>query len=67
MIGSAGMSATSVEVDGANQAVDCISGEPIAYVAFFVPEAGGFASLLAALASLAALRRRIDRASPGGA
>lgn len=60
-----GVSSTIVEVDGANQAVDCISGEATAYVAFVVPEVGGFASLLAALASLAALRRRTDRASSG--
>lgn len=52
-----GVSETVVEVDGANQAVDCIAGEPIAYVAFAVPEAGAFLGGLAALAAITGLHR----------
>lgn len=53
-----GVSATTVDVMDTNQAVDCISGESIAYVAFAVPEAGGAASALAALGAITLLRRR---------
>jgi hypothetical protein len=59
--GFAGVSATVVEIDGANEAVDCISGEPIAYVAFSVPEAGSLAGAVAAWSALAALRARRSR------
>ena len=61
--GFAGVAGTIVEVAGANEAVDCISGESIAYVAFVVPEVDGLAGgavALGAIGALAARRSRID-------
>lgn len=63
-----GVSATQVAIAGANAAVDCISGEPIAYVAFFVPEADGGTAGLVAVTAIAMLRaRRRARTTTGTA
>ena len=55
------MATTVVDVAGANEAVDCISGETAAYVAFVVPEAGGLASGAFALVAIGALAARGSR------
>lgn len=59
--GFAGVATTIVDVAGANEAVDCISGETAAYVAFVVPEAGGTASGAFALGAIGALAARRSR------